>query len=282
MANPEHIEMLQKGVAAWNAWREEHVGLRPDLRGADLNRLFAEAGKLDAAGRVDLSGANLSQCEMSGVNLANAVLSGVDFVSAGLAGVNLEGAYLERDSSGPPSETRPAKTVSRTTVATRLKTETATIALTSLSLLEQIAAYREAVRGNNALAAEHPEAYTSLLAFLEGLSVDLEALLGDLPALGEAPREESVEHAASWAERFMGAAIPEWRKHLAPEAVGKASAPMGIILGCGALGAALTGFNPIGFGAGSMVGRWLTGELKSGVASDRITEMLDDPSGPEA
>lgn len=56
---------------------------------------------------------------------------------------------------------------------------------------------------------------------------------------------------------------------------------MGIILGCGALGAALTGFNPIGFGAGSMVGRWLTGELKSGVASDRITEMVDNPSAPE-
>lgn len=31
MANPDHVAQLRKGVASWNAWREENHILRPDL-----------------------------------------------------------------------------------------------------------------------------------------------------------------------------------------------------------------------------------------------------------
>jgi hypothetical protein len=35
MANDDHIALLKKGVAAWNAWRKE--GPRPQLSGASFH-----------------------------------------------------------------------------------------------------------------------------------------------------------------------------------------------------------------------------------------------------
>jgi len=37
MANDEHVAMLKKGVAAWNAWRDENPSILPDLSEADLS-----------------------------------------------------------------------------------------------------------------------------------------------------------------------------------------------------------------------------------------------------
>jgi len=36
VANKEHIERLKRGVAEWNAWREEAASREPDLSGANL------------------------------------------------------------------------------------------------------------------------------------------------------------------------------------------------------------------------------------------------------
>jgi len=36
MANREHLEILKRGVKAWNEWREKNPDVKPDLRGADL------------------------------------------------------------------------------------------------------------------------------------------------------------------------------------------------------------------------------------------------------
>lgn len=36
MANPEHLALLQKGVKAWNEWREENPDVEVDLSGAML------------------------------------------------------------------------------------------------------------------------------------------------------------------------------------------------------------------------------------------------------
>ncbi len=38
MANEEHLKLLRQGVEAWNRWREEILGVRPDLSGVDLRR----------------------------------------------------------------------------------------------------------------------------------------------------------------------------------------------------------------------------------------------------
>ena len=37
MANEEHVELLKSGVEGWNRWREENLGVRPDLIGANLS-----------------------------------------------------------------------------------------------------------------------------------------------------------------------------------------------------------------------------------------------------
>ena len=86
MANDDHIALLKKGVAAWNAWRYENPN--PDLSEADLSgtNLF----------RADLSGAFLSRANLSGANL-----NGADLSSADLRWANLSGASLTRaDLSG--------------------------------------------------------------------------------------------------------------------------------------------------------------------------------------
>ena len=37
MANDEHVAMLKKGVAAWNAWRGQNLDILPDLSEANLS-----------------------------------------------------------------------------------------------------------------------------------------------------------------------------------------------------------------------------------------------------
>lgn len=50
MAKPEHLEILEQGVAIWNRWRKERPQLRPDLRGADLSELDLDSLDLRCAG----------------------------------------------------------------------------------------------------------------------------------------------------------------------------------------------------------------------------------------
>src|SRR2546428_571308 len=78
MANDEHVALLKKGVAAWNAWRDENPDIRPDLNGANLSA-------------VDLSGANLSGENLQGANLYAAHLLDTDFTGADLTGCRIFG-----------------------------------------------------------------------------------------------------------------------------------------------------------------------------------------------
>jgi uncharacterized protein YjbI with pentapeptide repeats len=134
MANDEHVALLKKGVAAWNAWRDENPDILPDLQNAELGewKIVLEDGapvlkhgapvgkfhgpfleginlsyanlswaKLHAA---NLSAANLTEASLfftefrnanlSGANLSGAGLSGADFYEADLSGANLSGALL--------------------------------------------------------------------------------------------------------------------------------------------------------------------------------------------
>lgn len=88
MANPDHLEILQKGQKAWSRWRKEHPTQKPDLSGAEL----VEA---------KLSGANLSYAKLTGSNLNKADLQGADLrgarlQQADLCQANLTGAMLIR------------------------------------------------------------------------------------------------------------------------------------------------------------------------------------------
>jgi uncharacterized protein YjbI with pentapeptide repeats len=61
MANDEHVALLKKGVATWDAWRKENPNIRPDLRKANLSG-------------ANLGGANLSGAKLQGANLREANL----------------------------------------------------------------------------------------------------------------------------------------------------------------------------------------------------------------
>ena len=57
MANPEHLRILLQDVAAWNAWRCQNEGIRPDLTRANLHGAALHEAVLISA---DLTSANLS------------------------------------------------------------------------------------------------------------------------------------------------------------------------------------------------------------------------------
>jgi uncharacterized protein YjbI with pentapeptide repeats len=92
MPNDDHVALLKRGAAAWNAWRAEHdempdlsrAGLRAlDLTGFELSR--ADLRAADVRG-TNLSGANLSGAHLEGANLFKAVLDDADLARAFLYG----------------------------------------------------------------------------------------------------------------------------------------------------------------------------------------------------
>jgi uncharacterized protein YjbI with pentapeptide repeats len=86
MANDEQLALLKKGVAAWNAWRDENRATRPDL-----SRTYLRGENLDQA---DLGGADLSGAYLGGANLSGAILNGADLTRADLSGADLSWADL--------------------------------------------------------------------------------------------------------------------------------------------------------------------------------------------
>jgi uncharacterized protein YjbI with pentapeptide repeats len=106
MANEEHVNLLKQGVEAWNRWRQENPGIRPDLSQADLSATDLRRADLHVAdlGRADLSrailfeaglrGADLSGAALRAADLSGANLSGADLAGAGMVGANLVGTDL--------------------------------------------------------------------------------------------------------------------------------------------------------------------------------------------
>ena len=75
------LEILGRGVEAWNEWRAANPTVRPSLLAADL---------LDR----DLSGANFSETDLSGADLDGACLTSANLKMASLTGADLAGADL--------------------------------------------------------------------------------------------------------------------------------------------------------------------------------------------
>ena len=90
MPNDDHVAMVGRGAATWNAWRAEHGETpnfsRAGLRGLDLSGFDLSQADLRQA---DLRGTNLSQA-----NLSRAHLDGANFFKAVLDGADLTGTFL--------------------------------------------------------------------------------------------------------------------------------------------------------------------------------------------
>ena len=91
MASDEHVAMLGRGVAVWNAWRAEK-DQAPDLSGAGLRGLDLSGFDLS---RADLRSADLRGTNFCDADLSDAHLEGANFFKAVLDGANLTGAFLD-------------------------------------------------------------------------------------------------------------------------------------------------------------------------------------------
>lgn len=91
MADKTQLDVLRNGVSAWNAWRETHEEVPPDLAEAHLigvDLMGANFAKADLR-RADLRGTNLSDAV-----LIDARLDGANFFRTTLDRANLAGASL--------------------------------------------------------------------------------------------------------------------------------------------------------------------------------------------
>jgi uncharacterized protein YjbI with pentapeptide repeats len=93
MANDEHVALLKQGVEAWNRWRDENPGTRPDLSEANLREANLSGTNLRGANlrEAGLSKANLSGADLSGANLFWACLNHADLTGADLTGCRVHG-----------------------------------------------------------------------------------------------------------------------------------------------------------------------------------------------
>jgi uncharacterized protein YjbI with pentapeptide repeats len=113
MANDEHVAMLKKGVAIWNAWRRENPDIRPDLSEADLSGAGLSGANLNQANlnqanlnranlfqanlfQANLSWANLEEADLRGAELSGANLGAAELMDANLSGALLIGAFIIR------------------------------------------------------------------------------------------------------------------------------------------------------------------------------------------
>jgi uncharacterized protein YjbI with pentapeptide repeats len=94
MANPDHLDLLSKGVDSWNRWRSVHLDLYPDLSGANLTDAQLAGARLNIANLndADLRGANLSGSLMAGAQLVGTKLAGSTGTHANLWEANCRGA----------------------------------------------------------------------------------------------------------------------------------------------------------------------------------------------
>jgi len=91
--NPEHLAILKSGVDKWNAWREEHPDIVPQLRCANLQG--ARLPNVDFH-EADLAGADLQNSDLTTANLQHATLTEADLYKASLAQAHLQRADLQR------------------------------------------------------------------------------------------------------------------------------------------------------------------------------------------
>ena len=95
------------------------------------------------------------------------------------------------------------------------------------SVVAQIEAYREEVRKNNKLCAEHNEFLVHLLQTLDSLRDTLVYIYEAIPQNVESVSTEDAENVAGFMERFKNENAIQVEKYLSPEALNRAMFPFG-------------------------------------------------------
>jgi uncharacterized protein YjbI with pentapeptide repeats len=93
MANEEHIEILRKGVKAWNEWRERRRDIKPDLSGVNFRCAELQNGIFS---QTCLHRANFSQLILTEINLTKANLIKAKFEKSDLSEADFSNANLHK------------------------------------------------------------------------------------------------------------------------------------------------------------------------------------------
>jgi uncharacterized protein YjbI with pentapeptide repeats len=86
MANPEHLAILQQGLAVWNTWREVHWNIHPELASA----MLAEAN----LGEINFHRVDFYRADLHRVHLHKSHFGGAYFNKAALSGADLSGTKV--------------------------------------------------------------------------------------------------------------------------------------------------------------------------------------------
>ncbi len=89
--NPEHFEILQQGVPAFNAWRRDNPTVCPDLERAPIGDFALKAINLSGA---NLTGVDLSDQILNEADLSGAILHYTSFYNVDLIKARLDGAAV--------------------------------------------------------------------------------------------------------------------------------------------------------------------------------------------
>lgn len=147
------------------------------------------------------------------------------------------------------------------------------ISFACAGLIVQVEEYKKTVSGSNSL---EPELKEHILGTLDNLTEAVNNIGNSLETGSDVISDEGLEEVASYFSRFCEVISCELENYIAPENIGKAVVPTGIILSCGGLGALLGG--GIGFGVGGFIGKLITNNLKPKEIVDKIEENIDNPN----
>lgn len=96
--NKQQLQILEKGVGAWNQWRKFNPQIMPNLEGAILNNrnLIGIDFSSTNLKRCNLSGANLNKANLSKANISSELLIETDLSESDLRNANLTNSNLTK------------------------------------------------------------------------------------------------------------------------------------------------------------------------------------------
>lgn len=146
------------------------------------------------------------------------------------------------------------------------------IVMAASALAEQIREFQSKVRADNHFSVHNWEARDSLMKLLDELLTSLDELAILIPETTDKVEPDKIKELSGWYQSFKTNLETHLSEYASPENAAKSTVPLGIVLGCGTLGAILGG--TLGFGAGSLIGQYITGHVKPGALSDRLNSAL--------
>lgn len=151
------------------------------------------------------------------------------------------------------------------------------IAMAAQSVRELTQPFKEAIRDSNELDSNAKASATEAADRLSELAEEAEGFAkGD----SSVEDEHETEKLRTWPKRFASAFDEAARATFAAESLAQAAVPTSVILVCGALGAAVAG--PAGFAVGSILGNFITRQMKPGAVTSKLQEAISSNSEDDA